>query len=291
MKRGTVKFSGVLTLIVGVLSLFCSFFVFGTIFNLSFVTGLTGSGFFATLYSVTYSFFIVPLRNLLSMIPSDILEKILSILLIAFSIFLIVWGIMELVITKRTDEEYAKCKHSCLFPLLLKLFFSIYIILIVFLSFILDGVKTIIEPASDMIGGFQFSAQLIFGVVGILMLLTFILPFTSFSNVAKELLVEGTENTGEEESEQVVEQDAQEYSNNYYNENQPAPLDPSVLIQTNNPEDEFKIIPGQDGVPQNITQRGIDDLVRLERLRKSGAIDEENYAVMRQTIFMNNVKK
>ena len=49
------------------------------------------------------------------------------------------------------------------------------------------------------------------------------------------------------------------------------------------------IIPGQDGVPANITEKGIADLQRLERLKSMGAITPENYAVMKQKICTENV--
>jgi len=44
------------------------------------------------------------------------------------------------------------------------------------------------------------------------------------------------------------------------------------------------IVPGQDGVPANITPKGIADLERLERLKSMGAITPDNYAAMKQKI-------
>lgn len=49
------------------------------------------------------------------------------------------------------------------------------------------------------------------------------------------------------------------------------------------------IVPGQDGVPANITEKGIADLQRLERLKSMGAITPENYAAMKQKICTENV--
>ena len=41
------------------------------------------------------------------------------------------------------------------------------------------------------------------------------------------------------------------------------------------------VTPGQNGVPINITQKGIEGLERLERLRASGMLTEANYQAMR----------
>lgn len=49
------------------------------------------------------------------------------------------------------------------------------------------------------------------------------------------------------------------------------------------------IVPGQDGVPVNITEKGLADLQRLERLKSMGAITPENYAAMKQKICSTNI--
>ncbi len=49
------------------------------------------------------------------------------------------------------------------------------------------------------------------------------------------------------------------------------------------------ITPGQNGVPLNITQKGIEGLERLERLRAGGMLTEENYQAMRQKIFTTDI--
>ena len=50
------------------------------------------------------------------------------------------------------------------------------------------------------------------------------------------------------------------------------------------------IVAGQDGVPANITEKGLADLQRLERLKSMGAITPENYAAMKQKICSTNIE-
>ena len=52
---------------------------------------------------------------------------------------------------------------------------------------------------------------------------------------------------------------------------------------------QIGIVPGQDGVPINITQKGIADLERLMRLKAMGAVNDANYEAMRQKIFTTEI--
>lgn len=73
-----------------------------------------------------------------------------------------------------------------------------------------------------------------------------------------------------------------------YAQNTVEPLNPQTFTQNPN-RSGVSIIPGQNGVPYNITPKGIEDLARLERLRASGAIDEQNYFAMRKKVCQINV--
>ena len=73
-----------------------------------------------------------------------------------------------------------------------------------------------------------------------------------------------------------------------YQQNPVEPLNPQAFTQNPN-RSGVSIIPGQNGVPYNITPKGIEDLARLERLRSSGAIDEQNYFAMRKKVCQINV--
>lgn len=73
-----------------------------------------------------------------------------------------------------------------------------------------------------------------------------------------------------------------------YVTNNVEPLNPQAFTQNPN-RSGVSIIPGQNGVPYNITPKGIEDLARLERLHSSGAIDEKNYFAMRKKVCQINV--
>ena len=73
-----------------------------------------------------------------------------------------------------------------------------------------------------------------------------------------------------------------------YAQNTVEPLNPQTFTQNPN-RSGVSIIPGQNGVPFNITPKGIESLARLERLRASGAIDEQNYFAMRKKVCQINV--
>ncbi|MGN0798637.1 MAG: hypothetical protein ACI4L7_03655 [Christensenellales bacterium] len=73
-----------------------------------------------------------------------------------------------------------------------------------------------------------------------------------------------------------------------YVSNNVEPLNPQAFTQNPN-RSGVSIIPGQNGVPYNITPKGIEDLARLERLHSSGAIDDKNYFAMRKKVCQINV--
>lgn len=89
------------------------------------------------------------------------------------------------------------------------------------------------------------------------------------------------------DAQQYQEQAYDNSQNAFYTQNNVQPLDATQMVQQTNVSDSnaIVIIPGQNGVPANISQKGIDDLTRLERLRKNGVIAEEVYLSMRQKIF------
>ena len=90
------------------------------------------------------------------------------------------------------------------------------------------------------------------------------------------------------DSQQYPDQQYDNTQNAFYTQNNVQPLDATQMVQqqTNTADpNAILIIPGRDGVPANISQKGIDDLARLERLRKNGVIAENVYLSMRQKIF------
>lgn len=78
----------------------------------------------------------------------------------------------------------------------------------------------------------------------------------------------------------------------YSNEPPPQPSIQSQFnpqVQAQEQQLANSIQPGQNGIPLNITPKGIADLERLERLKNSGAITEENYIAMRTKICNTNL--
>lgn len=65
-------------------------------------------------------------------------------------------------------------------------------------------------------------------------------------------------------------------------------VQPSAAAQA--PAGQGGLVPGQDGIPANITEKGLADLQRLERLKSMGAITPENYAAMKQKICSTNIE-
>lgn len=102
----------------------------------------------------------------------------------------------------------------------------------------------------------------------------------------QQVVNNNVESAPQEESQEYYEDETLENNQNaYYYQNNVEPLNASELVQ-NVYEDPnaIVIIPGRDGVPYNITQKGIEDLTRLERLRKNGVISDQTYYNMKQKI-------
>ena len=64
----------------------------------------------------------------------------------------------------------------------------------------------------------------------------------------------------------------------FYTQNESQPLDATQIAQQETDPNAIVFVPGQNGVPSNITPQGIENLVRLERLRRNGLIDDTVYA-------------
>ena len=79
---------------------------------------------------------------------------------------------------------------------------------------------------------------------------------------------------------------ADAYNNAYYGGQYVEPLDASGLVHNaaNDDPNIIVIVPGRDGVPYNISPKGIENLTRIERLRRNGVISDTNYEIMRQKI-------
>lgn len=74
------------------------------------------------------------------------------------------------------------------------------------------------------------------------------------------------------------------YNSAYYGGQYVEPLDASEFNAQANDPNVIMVVPGRDGVPYNITSKGIENLTRIERLRRNGVISDTNYAIMKQKI-------
>ncbi len=80
------------------------------------------------------------------------------------------------------------------------------------------------------------------------------------------------------------------YNNAYYGGQYVEPLDASSVNIQNVDPNVIVITPGRDGVPYNITDKGIENLTRIERLRRNGVISDANYNILWQKIISNFVR-
>ena len=87
---------------------------------------------------------------------------------------------------------------------------------------------------------------------------------------------QGYDQNGGEYYEQAGAQSFDE-SQSSYTQSDAQPLDATQISQPNMDPNAIVFVPGQDGVPSNITPQGIENLVRLERLRRNGVIDDTTY--------------
>jgi len=211
------------------------------------------------------------------------------------------WGIKEIKISKKSDEDFARCKKTCGFVMALKFLFFFYNLFVLVAMFLFSDFSVLVNYTNAYVG-VPYLFQISLALITILSFVMFIVPVVAFSKAAKFLKNDGNEYYQNENS-QNFQQNGQ-YSQNeqiqnqnnmeegqptYYDDNQTRPLDPSSIIMPQQEDpNAINIIPGQNGVPETITEKGLDDLVRLERLHMNGAIDDQNYLAMKKIIFQKN---
>lgn len=298
MKKNVVKISGILTVIISLILFLCMAFLVCYFFEVTAITSLFQN---LDIGELLYFILIYPLEYVLReylTLNIEILPKIILILFAVFILTMLIWGIKEITLAKKDDESFAKCKKSCAFMMVLKFLFFLYNFFILVFSFINEVISVLFSEVNSYIG-VDYISQIIIAVLCVITFINFIIPVLAF-NKASKLLTNGSnfsENSQQNSGKFVQKGNGQGnnegavYQAPYYNAEQSKPLNPSEITHpvSENAEYGITIIPGQDGVPFNINQKGIEDLIRLERLRASGAIDEENYAVMKEKICSSNL--
>ena len=248
---------------------------------------------------------------------------------LTFNLLGIFWGIKEITLANKSDEKYARFYHTCGFALVMKVLIAVYFLYVFTGSFYDQNFITTFATVDIYVPSIPNFTSKLSAVLAVIMLILYLIPQISFLKAKRKFQedkdyedfmteqgnVPPDQNSvpNEQYSEQNYQDDMQNqnyvdqnqglYNQNYdaneqyyqgvnvqtqYQQNVVEPLNPQAFTQNPN-RSGVSIIPGQNGVPYNITPKGIEDLARLERLRSSGAIDEQNYFAMRKKVCQINV--
>ncbi len=309
MKKGTLIFSGILTLIFSVFLLAISVLMLGVKLNLDFITNLLNVDFLAKTVAVCSLIFITPVASFLPD-NADLIGTILVGLLVAYSVFSLVSSIVQLANTKKEEEKLVKAKKLSKVADIFRIIFCVFILLFIILSFVKEDVKNASSTVASELN-FEYINLIVSVALLILGVLSFVLPMVAYKNVGKnagEQNMQGQNAQGQyvgnaQDGNYAGQYVGSEYQGGQYNYDAPMgrqdqyyayndtqPINPNDLINDQTQQGGmFNLVPGQDGIPQNITQKGLEDLARLERLRASGAIDDRNYYALKQKICSTNL--
>ena len=322
MNKGATKTSGILTLILYFLLLVVSVAAVATVLEITAITDILSSNEMLAkiVGAVSFPFTDFPTLLVMKFMPEidvdtfNMIGKIIAFVFAGFSAYMIFWGIKEITLAKKDDASFANCKKTCGFMMFIKFMLFVYFVAVVACCFLIEEFKAGLEILEEAFGMANVPV-IVGGVLAVYSFIIFLLPTINFSKAAKAV-AEGSYTDPNANYDPNAQYNNQ---NGYYDPNaqqqyaaQPTmqanmpPMpgyqpqynmqqQPSIQAQFN-PEVQAaemaranQIIPGENGVPANITQKGIEDLERLERLRASGAITEENYAAMRNKIFTSNI--
>lgn len=316
MKKGGVRTSGILTLILYILLFVIAAVAACSQFGVQAVTDIVNNQEILSMIMMVAltAFVAIPQTIVLKFVPSmdaELLATIFVCAFLAFTLLMLFWGIKEITIAKKDDANFARCKKTCSFMMFFKLLVSIFFIALTVCQFIFEELQLLLA-IFELVVGVPYIFAIITGFMALFTFITYLLPVINFSKAAKAFA--GGENYQDPNAQYYYDPNTQQYydPNAQYGSQQmqanmppmqgyqpqgPQPIysnepppQPSVQSQFNpqvQAEEQQRansILPGQNGVPLNITQEGIADLERLERLRNSGAITEENYIAMRTKI-------
>lgn len=323
MKKGGVRTSGILTLILYILLFVIAAATACSQFGVQAVVDIINNQEILSMVMMVAltAFVVVPQSIILKFVPSMDAELLTTIFVCAFlalTVLMLFWGIKEITIAKKDDANFARCKKTCGFMMFFKLLVFIYFLALTVCQFVFEELQFLLA-IFELIIGVPYIFAIITGFMAVFTFITYLLPVINFSKAAKAFA--GGENYQDPNSQYYYDPNTQQYydpnTQQYYDPNgqygsqmqanmppmqgyqpqgpQPIysnepPPQPSIQSQFNpqvQAEEQQRansILPGQNGVPLNITPEGIADLERLERLRNSGAITEENYVAMRTKI-------
>jgi len=341
MKKGATLTSGILTTILFFIFFALSVLLVCTALDVSAVVEVVNGVDILQKLVVSYSYVavaIIPilLAKFIPTIPVTMVTQILTFVSLAFSLWMFIWGIKEIKISKRDDAEFVKCNKTCAFMMFLKFVIFLYFLAILLLALLLEEIK-IYTAFFFFALGLQDVYLIIFAVLVVISFLLFILPSANFHFATKKYNAQNEQ--GFNNQDVVVNSAGQEGLGQTFNTNpqqtmqanmpplpnyRPANLNDQNMASQQVVQPQFQpqaqpmptnisqpqannyqpvnnsqqavdasqaggIVPGQDGVPLNITQKGIADLERLIRLRAMGAVNDANYEAMRQKIFTTEI--
>lgn len=291
MKKGTLTFSGILTIIFSVILLGVSALLLGRAFNLS----LVSEGILAQVIALFWLIFVGPVSSFLPNV--SFLNILLPALLFVFCVINFFGGIFQLKSRKAEGKKLVRAKKFNKISNIFRIIFCLFIVFFVVLCFIKEEIKLANSIVSQEFG-FEYVGLVVAGIFLVLGVLSFVLPTLGYKGVKG-----GTQDNAQYQDVNQNGQDGQYYDPNninaqgdgqyeetgyqeqHYAYNNTQPINPNDLITDQTQQgDTFSIVPGQNGVPINITQKGLEDLARLERLHASGAIDDLNYYALKQKI-------
>lgn len=282
MKKGTLTFSGILTLLFSIILLAVSFLLLGTVFNLEFLSNEMLTKFVLMFQLI----FVTPICTLLPNV--EILNIVLPSLLALYGIICLIACMVQLKNRKASIEKLNKARKLNAFVNLVRIIFCLVVILFVVFAFINEDIKAKNLEVANLFN-FEYINYIVAGVFLLLGILVFALPTAGYKKLIKSMQNDDAD-TQNAEQKNGQNYEAPAYQDQYYAYNDTQPIDPNDLITDQTQQGElFNLVPGKDGIPSNITQKGLEDLARLERLRASGAIDESNYMALKQKICSTNL--
>ncbi len=323
MKKGGVKASGAITLIMYLLLFIISTFYVLSIFLDPVAKILNDVDILGKIVNLAIAPFVTfPLMLIASISTSisaeliETLTKVLPMVLAVFSLYMFFWGIKEITLGKKDDYRFARCKKTCAFMHIIKFFVFLYLVAVIVCTFLMDLLKLFFINVFGALYGFEYIFIVVTGVLAFLQFLCFVLAVANINKVAKAV------KNGQVQNDPNANYDPN-YQNGGYDPYQQQPqYNQGSQMQANMPpmnngyaqpqyqqqpqqyQQQYQqpqyqqqypdagsstIVPGQNGIPINITQKGIQDLERLERLKQSGAITDANYIVMRTKICNSNL--
>ncbi|MBQ3047497.1 MAG: SHOCT domain-containing protein [Clostridia bacterium] len=317
MKKTAMKISGIITMIFYFLLLVVSGFCLCTILNVEVCVKLCEeneiiSGIF---FMFEYTFISAPMYVLGygGETLYDWVTILIGSVIVAVCLLMFFWGIKETKLSNRDDFRFARCFKTCALMNFIKFLIFAYFTGILVYTLVDENLKIMIGIL-EIIFNFKYLFLIVFASLSAISLVIFLLPVINIlvvrSHVRKsaaynQLHAQHTNSINGEIAQEIQPEYAQQQ---YQQPAQPTmqanmPPMPGYTPQTNpqavnqpvqQPVSETQtpdgtVVAGQNGVPENITQKGLEDLQRLERLKSMGAITPENYEAMKQKICSTNI--